>query len=462
VRNSTPTEERASPVFSPYDTNQSLLLPPNLNDWLPEEHLARFISEVVEESLDLSPLIERYRNAEGGHPALHPKMLTKLIVYGYAIGVRSSRKIERATYEDVAFRFLAANRHPDHNTIARFREKNLDVLEGLFIQGLKIAERLGLVKLGRVALDGTKVRAHASKHKAMSYGRMLVKEKELKAKVRKLFDAARKIDLEEDAEYGHGKRPKDLPEELKFHRDRLAKIRAAKLALEEEARAKAAAEIAASADRADTDREESPKDGGGTPPPSVDAKAQRNFTDPESRIMPDGGSKGAFLQGYNCQAAVDEAHQIIVGAEVMTAAPDQPHLVPMLNRIEAQLGRRPEKLLADAGYFSEDGIRAVEGRGVEVFCPPGRGKKEEREGCRRGRPPNDETFTAARRRGIRGRRGRTHYRRRKAIVEPVFGQMKEGQRFRQFLLRGRRKVRGEWFLGCLAHNLRKIHRARIG
>jgi transposase len=448
-----PHSEERAPVFADYDPKQNLLLPPNLEDWLPEEHLARFISEIVEESLDLSPLIDRYRNAEGGHPALHPKMLTKLVVYGYAIGVRSSRRIERATFEDVAFRYLAANQHPDHNTIARFRERNLDVLEGLFIQGLKIAEQLGLVKLGRVAIDGTKVRAHASKHKAMSYGRMLVKEKELQAKVRALFAEARKLDLEEDAQFGHGKRPKDLPEELKFHRDRPAK-----LALEEEARAAAAV----SAQSTEHEGEDPPKDGGGTPPPSVDAKAQRNFTDPESRIMPDGANKGAFLQGYNCQAAVDEAHQIIVGAEVMTVAPDQGHLVPMLERIEAQLGRLPEKLLADAGYHSEAAIRAVEGRGVEVFCPPGRGKREEREGCKRGRPPKDETFAEAQRRKVRGRRGRIHYRRRKSIVEPVFGQMKEGQRFRQFLLRGRRKVRGEWFLGCLAHNLRKIHRAQIG
>jgi transposase len=455
----TPSEELA-PVFSRYDSKQHLLLPPNLEDWLPEEHLARFISEIVEESLDLSPLIDRYHNAEGGHPALHPKMLTKLVVYGYAIGVRSSRKIERATYEDVAFRYLAANQHPDHNTIARFRERNLDVLEGLFIQGLKIAERMGLVKLGRVAIDGTKVRAHASKHKAMSYGRMLVKEKELQAKVRQLFAEARKLDREEDAEYGHGQLPKDLPEELKFHRDRLAKIRAAKLALEEEARARAAAEVSPTS--SETEGDDPPKGGGRALPPSVDAKAQRNFTDPESRIMPDGANKGSFLQGYNCQAAVDEAHQIIVGAEVMAVAPDQGHLVPMLDRIEAQLGRRPEMLLADAGYFSEAGIRTVERRGTEVFCPPGRGKKEEREGCRRGRPPKGETFTQAQRRKVRGRRGRTHYRRRKAIVEPVFGQLKEGQRFRQFLLRGRRKVRGEWFLGCLAHNLKKIHRAGFG
>ncbi|MGC2035433.1 MAG: IS1182 family transposase [Thermoplasmata archaeon] len=453
-----PSEERA-PVFSRYDPKQSLLLPPDLNEWLPEEHLARFISEIVEESLDLSPLIDRYHNAEGGHPALHPKMLTKLLVDGYAVGVRSSRKIERATYEDLAFRYLSADQHPDHNTIARFRERNLDVLEGLFIQGLKIAERLGLVKLGRVAIDGTKVRAHASKHKAMSYGRMLVKEKELQATVRKLFAEARKIDLEEDARYGHGKRPKDLPEELKFHRDRLAKIRAAKLALEEEARARAEAE--ASPDSSESGGKVPPKERGGGPPPSVDAKAQRNFTDPESRIMPDGANKGAFLQGYNCQAAVDEAHQIIVGAEVMAVAPDQGHLVPMLERIEAQLGRRPEMLLADAGYFSEAGIRAVEDRGIAVYCPPGRGKTEERESCKRGRPPKGETFTEAQRRKVRGQRGRVHYRRRKAIVEPVFGQMKEGQRFRQFLLRGRRKVRGEWFLGCLAHNLRKIHRTRI-
>lgn len=452
-----PTEERAEPVFAKYDAQQTVLLSPNLNDWLPEEHLARYISEVVEESLDLSPLLDRYRNASGGHPAVHPKMLVKLLVYGYAIGVRSSRKIERATYDDLAFRFLSADQHPDHNTIARFREKNLDVLQGLFIQGIKISEQLGLVKLGRVALDGTKVRANASKHKAMSYGRMLVAEKNLEAKVRKIFEEARQTDLEEDAQYGHGKRPKDLPEELKLHRDRLAKIRAAKLALEEEAKAVAAA----TASEKDPSEGEPPK-GGGSPPPSVDAKAQRNFTDPESRIMPDGANKGAFVQAYNCQAIVDEAHQIIVAAEVMAKAPDQGHLVPMVEALETQLGRLPERLLSDAGYFSEAGIRAVEDRGIEVLCPPGRGKKEEREGCRRGRPPNNETFAQARRRMVRRASGRVHYRRRKAIVEPVFGQMKEAQGFRRFLLRGQRKVRGEWFLACLSHNLRKMHRARAG
>ena len=193
----------------------------------------------------------------------------------------------------------------------------------------------------------------------------------------------------------------------------------------------------------------------------MDSKAQRNFTDPESRIMPDGANKGAFLQGYNCQIVVDEAHQIIVGAEVMAEAPDQGHLAPMVDRMEEQFGRLPKRLLADAGYFSEAAIRAVEGRGIEVFCPPGRGKREERDGCRRGRPPRGETFVEAQRRKVRRARGRIHYRRRKAIVEPVFGQMKETQGFRRFLLRGRRKVRGEWFLGCLSHNLRKIHRTRV-
>jgi transposase len=451
-----PNEERAPAVFEDYDPHQTVLLSPNLNDWLPEEHLARYIADVVEESLDLAPLLDRYRNASGGHPAVHPKMLTKLLVYGYATGVRSSRKIERATYEDVAFRWLAADHHPDHNTIARFREKNLDVLEGLFLQGLKISEKLGLVRLGRVALDGTKVRANASKHKAMSYGRMLVAERNLQARVHAIFEEARTTDLEEDAEYGHGRRPKDLPEELKLHRDRLAKIRAAKRALEEEAAQAAAVPQSAST------QEGTPPKGGGSPPPSVDAKAQRNFTDSESRIMPDGANKGAFLQGYNCQIVVDEAHQIIVAAEVMTRAPDQGHLVPMVDAVAAQFGRLPERLLSDAGYFSEAGIRAVESRGVEVLCPPGRGKKEERDGCRRGRPPKGETFAQARRRRVRRATGRVHYRRRKAIVEPVFGQMKEAQGLRKFLLRGHRKVRGEWFLACLSHNLRKMYRAQIG
>jgi hypothetical protein len=287
---------------------------------------------------------------------------------------------------------------------------------------------------------------------------MLARERDLQAKVHKLFAEARKLDHEEDVEFGRGQRPKDLPEELNFHRDRLAKIRAAKLALEEEARA-THAEVPTGSSVAEGN--EPPKAGGGAPPPSLDAKRQRNFPDPESRIMPDGGNNGSFLHGYNCQAAVEEGHQIIVAAEVMTVAADQRHLVPKVERIEAQLGRLPRRLLADSGYFSEEGIRAVERRGVEVFCSPGRGKREEREGCRRGRRPKDETFAQAQRRKVRGQRGRVHSRRRKAIVEPVLGQMKEGQRFRQFVLRGPRKVRGEWFLGCLAHNLRKIHRARI-
>ena len=290
----------------------------------------------------------------------------------------------------------------------------------------------------------------------MSYGRMLVAEKNLRAKVRKIFEEARQTDLEEDAQYGHGRRPKDLPEELKLHRDRPVKIRPAKLALEAEARAAAEA-VPVPEEKA------IPKGGGGgASPPSVDAKAQRNFTDPESRIMPDGANKGAFIQAYNGQAIVDEAHQIIVAAEVMAVAPDPGHLVPMVEAMAAQLGRLPGRLLSDAGYFSEAGIRAVEAQGVEVLCPPGRGKKEEREGCRRGRPPNSETFAQARRRMVRRTSGRVHYRRRKAIVEPVFGTMKEAQGMRRFLLRGHRKVRGEGFLACLSHNLRKMHRAQIG
>lgn len=284
---------------------------------------------------------------------------------------------------------------------------------------------------------------------------MLVKEKELHAKVRALLADAQATDLAEDAQYGHGKRPKDLPEELKFHRDRLAKIRAAKRALEEEARATAGTPAEAEAPPSTDEKDDAS-------PPPVDPKAQKNFTDPESRIMPDGANRGAFMQAYNCQAAVDEAHQIIVGAEVMQVAADQGHMAAMMNRIETQLGRRPRRLLADTGYFSETGIRDVEARGTEVLCPPGRGKTEEREGCRRGRPPKGETFTERRRRQVRGVRGRAHYRRRKAIVEPVFGQMKYAQGFRGFLLRGKRKVRGEWFLACLSHNLRKIHRARVG
>ncbi|MBI4422851.1 MAG: transposase [Elusimicrobia bacterium] len=281
--------------FRPYDLDQPLLLPPDLRAWLPEGHLALFISDVVDE-LDLSAIVRAYARRDGrGQPPYHPAMMVKLLVYAYCIGKPSSRKIERATYEDVAFRVLAANDHPDHDSIAGFRKRHLDALAGLFVQVLRLCQAAGLVKVGHVALDGTKIQANASKHKAMSYARMEVTEQQLAAEVRALLEQAQHADAAEDAEYGRGRRGDELPEELARRESRLEKIRAAKEALEREARE------AAEARRKELEAREAegPRRGPKPQPPdpTPKPKAQRNFTDPESRIMPSSSEKPSFLQG---------------------------------------------------------------------------------------------------------------------------------------------------------------------
>jgi transposase len=430
--------------FRRYDLHQTLLLPPNLEDWLPQGHLARFLSELVEEKLDLTPFSQGYDNAEGGNLAFHPALLLKLWLYGYCTGTVSSRTVARATYEDVAFRWLAADQHPTYSTLSRFRLRNLSQMDRLFLDVLRLCQEAGLVALERVALDGTKVKANASKHKAMSHGKMLEKEKQLDEELRKSIDAYfRKVaetDAEEDRKFGTINPYLGDPE-VKNKEDRLRKIEEARKRLEEREKAKAKA----------AGKEGAP----------IDPKAQINFTDEDSRIMPDGANRGSFVQAYNCQAMVDGKAQIIVAAEATQAPQDQQQMVPMVNATIRNTGAIPQELDADAGFFSEPAIREVEERGIDVYCPPDNGRKTERGACALGRPPLDETFTQRMRRKVRSETGRAHYRFRKFVVEPVFGQIKQGRGLRQFLLRGFAKVQGEWKLWSLTHNLRKLHLASL-
>lgn len=453
----------AKTQFKSYDIDQRLLLPPDLREWLPEGHLVYFILDLVEE-LDLSEIYASYEGGKGGRPAFEPRMMVALLLYGYCVGVASSRKIEKATYESVPFRVLAAGQHPDHDTIAEFRRRHLKALSGLFVQVLRLCQQAGLVRLGHVALDGTKVRANASKHKAMSYGRMEEKLAELESQVEKLLSQAEEVDAAEDAQHGKGRRGDELPKELQRRQDRLEKIRQAKAALEAEAQEQAQRQ------REDKAKQTEQKAGGtlaaearGPEPESQSIrpaeKAQRNFTDPESRIMRDGATK-SFEQSYNCQAAVDDKAQVVVAAEVTQQANDKQQVEPLIQQVKANLeGERPRALTADAGYFSESNVEYLDGEQIEPFLAVERQKHGERPSPPRGRIPSGATVKERMVRKLRTKRGQKIYGKRKGTVEPVFGQIKQVRGFRQFLLRGLEAVRGEWKLICLTHNLLKLHRS---
>ena len=367
-------------------------------------------------------------------------MMVKVLVYAYCIGVPSSRKMDKHIHEDIAFRVLAANNTPDFRTISEFRKDHLEALGGLFVQVLELCQRAGLVKLGHVSLDGTKVKANASKHKAMSYGRMKEKEAGLEAEVEELLKKAQEVDQEEDRRYGKDRRGDELPQELAFRESRLKKIREAKAALEAEAKEKA----------------EKAKAEGKSHPGVPEDKAQRNFTDPDSRIMPAPGGK-EFVQAYNCQAAVDSAHQIIVAAEVTNHPSDKSQAVPMIKDVQANTGSLPREASADAGYFSASAIEELYALGVDPFIPP----DKTRHGkvlppVPRGRIPHHLSPSDRMRRKLRTKQGRKRYALRMQTVEPVFGQIKQARGFRQFLLRGLEKVRSEWQLICAGHNLLKL------
>jgi transposase len=441
------------PRFKPYDPEKPLLLAPDMRRWLPEDHLALFISDVVD-ALNLSEIADKYYRAHGGQPAYHPAMMLKLLFYGYCIGVRTSRRIEQRTYEDVAFRVLSCDSHPDHSRISDFRKRHLKEISRLFVQVLEICKESGLVKLGHVALDGTKVKANASRHKAMSYGRMKKREPELAAAVDRLLAEAEALDQQEDRKYGKGKRGNELPKELRFKQARLAKIRQAKQALEEQARKEAI-------EAGKLGRDGTPPSGGESgsskPPVGLPAdKDQRNFTDPESRIMLDGATK-AFVQGYNAQAAVDGESQVIVAASVTQQANDKQQLVPMVDQIEDNLGEIPDRVLADAGYFSEENVESLSSNFIEPFIPRDRIKHSDPpEPAPHGRIPNDTSVVDRMLRKLKTKAGKKTYLKRKETVEPVFGQIKEARGIRAFLLRGLEKVKAEWYLICLTHNILKL------
>jgi transposase len=452
-------------MFRPYSLEQRLLLPPDLRDWLPEGHVALFVSDVVDE-LDLSAMVATYEQGDGrGQPPYHPAMMVKLLLYAYCMGKPSSRKIERATYEEVPFRVLAGDQHPDHDSLAAFRKRHLEALAGLFVQVLRLCQEAGLVTLGHVALDGTKVKANASKHKAMSYDRMGAAEQQLEAQIRALLEQAAQADAAEDAEYGPGHRGEDLPAELARRESRLARIRAAKAALEQAAQAEAeqAAEVARAKLAAREERVGSAKGGvPKVPDPAQaqpDPRAQYNFTDPESRIMVDGATKG-FTQAYNAQAAVDGEAQIIVACAVTQSAADVGQFVPMVAQVVDRTGQRPTTVLADAGYFSEANLGAPGVAAVDLYVPPDRLKHGVAEP---GAAPSARTpspVAQQMRAKLATAAGRQIYALRKTIVEPVFGQIKESRGFRRFSFRGLGAVSAEWGLICLTHNLLKLFGAR--
>ena len=428
-------------TYRPYLPEQDLLLPPSLRDWLPENHLAYFVSEVIDQ-LDLSAIESHYEREQRGYPPYHPRMMTKLLVYGYCVGVYSSRRLERRVVEDVALRVLAAGNQPDFRTISDFRRIHLKALRSLFDQVLRLALELGAMKLGRVAIDGSKVQGNASKHKAMSYRRMQEEEKRLKQEVRRLLAEAERVDAEEDARYGRDRRGDELPAELQRREDRLRRIREAKRALEERAREEA---------KAEGKSEEEQKEAKPAP------KSQYSFTDPESRIMkgPDG-----FVQGYNAQIAVEPWLQLIVGQAVTQQSNDMRQLVPMIHTVEEQSGQKPAAVLADSGYCSEENLREITRLGVEGYIAVGQHKHNPPlPPAPRGRIPKTAALRERMQRRLRTLAGRRIYAERKVIVEPVYGQIKQARGFRQFLLRGIEKVRGEWALVCTGHNLLKLHRA---
>jgi len=444
------------PKFRPLERDQLLLLPPDMRQWLPEGHLVYFILDTVGE-LDLSAIVQSYVSAQGGQPAYDARMMTALLLYAYCEGVTSSRRIERATYESVAFRVLTCDQHPDHDTIAAFRKRHLAALGALFVQVLRLCQEAGLVKLGHVALDGTKMRANASKHKAMSYGRMEKGEAELEAQVRELLERAEAADAHEDELYGKGKRGDDLPGELQRRESRLKKIREAKAALE----AQAAGEQAEFESRRRAWQERNGRGRQPQPPPDKpEPKAQRNFTDPDSRIMKDGATK-SFEQCYNCQAAVDSQTQVIVAAGVTQEPNDKRQVAPMVEKIKANTdGEKPREISADSGYFSEENTEYLNGESIDPYIATARQKHGEApKSAARGRIPANATVQERMARKLRTIKGRATYSKRKQIVEPVFGQIKEARGFRRFSFRGLLNVSYEWDLTCLTHNLLKIFRS---
>ncbi len=438
--------------FRPWKIDEAQLLPPSVQDYVPRDHLSRLIVSLVREELDLSAIVGSYRSGLG-QPPFDPWMMTALLLHGYASGIYSSRRIARSAVERADFMMIVAGDPPDFRTISEFRRRHLKALAALFVQVLRLAEKAGLVKLGHVALDGTKIKANASKHKAMSYARMKKREAELAAEVDRWLEAAEAADQEEDKLYG-AKRGDEMPDWVADKQKRLVKIRQAKAELEAEAKAAAEEEMRRREQAEEQRKAEGRKKTGRAPAPpkqEPDGKTQRNFTDPESRILK---TREGYIQGYNAQAAVDATAQIIVAHTLTQSMSDQDQLVPLIDGITETLGRKPKEASADAGYLSEANLTALAERKINGYVATGRAKHPD-QAKRQIKAP----LTLAMRDKLRRAGWRSRYRLRKQTVEPVFGQVKEARGFRQFLLRGIEKVRAEWALICTAHNLTKLAHA---
>jgi transposase len=418
-------------TFRPWDPDQRFLIPPAVHEFVRPDHISHFVRDLVRDSLDLSEIFATY-SEERGFPPYHPTMMTALLLYAYSQGIYSSRRIAQACEQRLDFMAVTAMARPDFRTVSEFRRRHLKALGGLFQQVLKLCAQAGLVKLGHVALDSTKIRANASKHKAMSYGRMKKEEAKLRAEVESWLKRAESADASEDRQFGAEKRGDELPEWVTDKQKRIAKIAEAKAALEAEARG---------------------DDDGDEPPKAPREKDQRNFTDPESRIMKTGGRN--FEQSYNCQAAVDAKSHVIVAQMLTNNAADAMHFEPMVAQIKSNTGRQARELSADAGYISEGNVREAARRHIRAYIAVGRAKHG-RPGEFTGRPPRPGSRVAGMAARLRRGGKRSRYRLRKVTVEPVFGIIKQARGFRQFLLRGIENVAGEWSLVCLAHNLHKL------
>ena len=423
-------------TFREWSPEQGLMFPPTPMDWVEEKDLVRFILHLVDgEELDLSQILSQYQE-ERGYPPFHPMMMTALLLYSYCQGVYSSRRIARACKQRVDYLALTGMQKPDHRTVNLFRQRHLKALSGLFEQVLQLCEKAGLVKLGHVALDGTRIRANASKQKSMSYRSMKRAETQLRAEVERWFREAERQDREEDERYGADKGGDELPEWVSNKQERLKRIRQAKAELEAEAKAEA-------------ERGPDPDKTGHKPKPTgtPGEKTQRNLTDSDSRLMKTGDH---FIQGYNAQAAVDSHHQIIVAQTLNNSGSDMHQMIPLLKQIRRNLKRQAKEVSADSGYCSELNLKALSRHHIRGYVATHLHRKHRHVGV---------WIQRMRQRLAQGCR-RTRYRLRKQVVEPVFGQIKHARGFRQFLLRGQEKVAGEWSLLCTAHNLLKLADAR--
>ena len=431
--------------YRTYQPNQLMLLPPSIDEWLPEDHIARFLNEAIE-AMDIGAIKATYEQELRGYPPYHPRLMLKVLIYGYCMGIRSSRKIAQECVESVAFRYLTANQMPNFRTISDFRKRHIEAFSALFLEVLKLCTEAGLANVGHVALDGSKIDANASRHKAMSYGRMKTEEERLAKEIAEMMAQAQAADDREDNKFGKDKAGNELPDELKRREARLKKIKEAKAALEKRAAGR---------------HKEQQKDEGDGPkedPPKPEDNEQYNFTDPESRIMPSSENKKAFIQAYNTQIAVNE-NQIILAATTNNQIADSPQLPGMMVKVRENTDTLPDDLTADAGYFSEKNVLLTwDVLRIRALIPPGKQQHGKPFKIPEVEPGPRAPLSAHMRWQLGTEIGRGTYALRKALVEPVFGQIKTCINFRRFLLRGEKKAGGEWQLACLCHNLWKLYR----